>query len=56
MAPSRHSVNYDVPLPAISDLLPTLNETKAWDQVKKQISITAYLIKSVADSIMETLV
>ena len=36
--------------PAIVDLLYDIKKTNNWNEVKRQISITAYLIQAVAQS------
>ena len=51
MAPSKYNAYGSTTVPAISDALYEANETGDWDQVKKQISITAYLIQNVADTL-----
>ena len=51
MAPSKYNTYGSTTFPAISDALYEANETRDWNQVKKQISITAYLIQNVADTL-----
>ena len=50
MAPALHNTYGSSMFPAIVDLLYDIKKTKKWDEVKKQITITAYLIQAVAES------
>lgn len=51
MAPSKYNNYASSQFPAISDTLHEAKISGDWDELKKQLSITAYLINNVADNL-----
>ena len=52
MASSGSAVDKTYPLAAICDLLPKINETNTWKEIRKQISITTSLIEGVGRALL----
>ena len=51
MTPSKYNAYGASQFPAISDTLFEAKKTGDWHQVEKQLSITAFLIQNVADTL-----
>ncbi|XP_057300112.1 glutamate carboxypeptidase 2-like [Hydractinia symbiolongicarpus] len=51
MAPSLHNTYGSSTFPAVVDLLYDIKKTQNWNEVKKQLTITAYLVQAVAESL-----